>query len=83
MGRSDGRVARVRRGLVVPQPPQRRLGAASAPVPSARSNAIIARLVALQVGESMALDSAFTMPPKQRQIRIEQRGALAAMQELE
>jgi hypothetical protein len=32
---------------------------------------------------SMALDSAFTMPPKPRQIRIEQRGALAAMQALQ
>jgi hypothetical protein len=31
----------------------------------------------------MALDSAFTMPPKPRQIRIEQRGALAAMQALQ
>jgi hypothetical protein len=31
----------------------------------------------------VALDSAFTMPPKPRQIRIEQRGALAAMQSLQ
>jgi hypothetical protein len=31
----------------------------------------------------MALDSAFTMPPKPRQIRIEQRGAPAAMQALQ
>ena len=31
----------------------------------------------------MALDSAFTMPPKPRQIRIEQSGALAAMQALQ
>jgi uncharacterized integral membrane protein len=31
----------------------------------------------------VALDSAFTMPPKPRQIRIEQRGALAAMQALQ
>jgi hypothetical protein len=31
----------------------------------------------------VALDSIFTMPPKPRQIRIEQRGALAAMQALQ
>ena len=31
----------------------------------------------------MALDSAVTMPPKPRQIRIEQRGALAAMEALQ
>jgi hypothetical protein len=31
----------------------------------------------------VALDSTFTMPPKPRQIRIEQRGALAAMQALQ
>jgi hypothetical protein len=31
----------------------------------------------------VALDSTFTMPPKQRQIRIEQKGALAAMQALQ
>jgi hypothetical protein len=31
----------------------------------------------------MALDSALTMPPKPRQIRIEQKGALAAMQALQ
>ena len=31
----------------------------------------------------MALDSTFTMPPKPRQIRIEQRGALAAMEALQ
>ena len=31
----------------------------------------------------MALDSALTMPPKPRQIRIEQRGALAAMEALQ
>jgi hypothetical protein len=31
----------------------------------------------------VALDSTFTMPPKPRQIRIEQKGALAAMQALQ
>ena len=55
-----------------------------AAVPGARSNAIMPRLVRRTRSViSMALDSAFTMPPKPRQIRIEQRGALAAMQALQ